>query len=308
MRRYGVILGEALIDLLETTIDDEIVYRPAIGGGPLNVAVGTVRLGCDAELVGSLGDDVFGQRIRVFLREAGVGDRGLVTVPVPTTLAVTAFDGNKPDFHFYGQPPSYGLFGPDDLDEALVAGAAALYCGSIALLCEPALAAARRAWTLPGPVRFFDPNVRQHLLDDGSRVRSIVEEFAATADVVKLSADDAQALYRTEPLETARHLADLGAGTVVLTLGPDGALVVRGGRVAEVPGVSARAVDTTGAGDACMAALVAGSLRDGMPDDLAGWTDLVGWAMRVAAVVCELPGGAVAMPTADAVTRRFADR
>lgn len=37
---YAVVLGEALVDLLDTERDGERVYRQAIGGGPLNVAVG----------------------------------------------------------------------------------------------------------------------------------------------------------------------------------------------------------------------------------------------------------------------------
>ena len=44
---YAVVLGEALIDLLETDVDGESGYRQAIGGAPLNVAVGATRLGGD---------------------------------------------------------------------------------------------------------------------------------------------------------------------------------------------------------------------------------------------------------------------
>ena len=44
---YAVVMGEALVDLLETDRDGELIYRQAIGGGPLNVAVGVTRLGGD---------------------------------------------------------------------------------------------------------------------------------------------------------------------------------------------------------------------------------------------------------------------
>ena len=196
VRRYAVVIGEALVDLLETRVGDEIVYRPAIGGAPLNVAVGVVRLGGHAEFVASVGSDVFGDRIKEFLRGVGVGVGGVVTAPAQTTLAVTSFDGSKPDFHFYGQPPSNGLFTRDDVDESLVSGSGALYCGSIALLGEQVRDAARRAWAVPGPVRAFDPNVRASLLADPDGVRAFVEEFSATADIVKLSDDDAALLYR----------------------------------------------------------------------------------------------------------------
>lgn len=302
-------LGEALIDLLETAVGAEVVYRPAVGGGPLNVAVGVTRLGGRAELLCAVGNDAFGRRIRAFLQASGVGDAGVVEVPAQTTLAVTSFEGSKPDFHFYGQPPSYGLFGPDDVAEDLVAGASVLYCGSIALLCQPARAAARKAWATRGPVRVFDPNVRPSLLTGPEEIRAVTAEFCATADLVKLSLDDADVLYPEcagRPDLVAQRLSALGAGTVVVTLGPDGALVRCAEDAIQVAGVPVRAVDTTGAGDACMAALIAGILVAGPPTDLWGWRSLVAGAMRVAAVVCETPGGAAAMPDRDAVASRFA--
>ena len=52
---YAVVLGEALIDLLEEDRDGELIYRQAIGGAPLNVAVGVARLGGAVQYAGSLG-------------------------------------------------------------------------------------------------------------------------------------------------------------------------------------------------------------------------------------------------------------
>ncbi|WP_416903351.1 carbohydrate kinase family protein [Micromonospora echinospora] len=306
---YAVVLGEALVDLLDTECAGEPVYRQAIGGGPLNVAVGVARLGGDARFVGSLGDDVLAERIRRFLTTAGVDVGATVTVPAPTTLAVATFAGAEPDFRFYGEPPSYGLLTADDLDVALVAGADVLYCGSIVLLCPATLAAARRAWRLTGGVRVFDPNIRPRLLsgpDALAAVRRTTAEFAATAHLVKLSAADAEALYPGEPVErVAAHLRDLGAGTVVVTLGARGALVAAGPDPVRVSAPTVRAVDATGAGDSVMAALVADLLADGPPGDPAGWTARVAFALRVAGLVCESSGGAVAMPTRDEVARRF---
>lgn len=236
---YAVVLGEALIDLLDGRCDGEPVYRPVVGGAPLNVAVGVARLGGSVEFVGSLGDDALAGRIRDLLAQAGVGLRGAVTMPVPSALAVATFVGAEPDFRFYGDPPSYGLLGPDELDPALVESAAVLYCGSIALLQPPTLAAARRAWTLTNALRVFDPNVRPRLLSGPSAVadlRSVVEEFAATADLVKLSAVDAELLYDgADPRRAARRIGELGARTVVVTRGAAGALVATGTEIAELP-------------------------------------------------------------------------
>jgi fructokinase len=306
---HAVVLGEALIDLLDGECGGERVFRQAIGGAPLNVAVGVARLGGAVEFAGSVGDDGLGDRLAGFLANAGVGTRNLIRVPAPTTLAVATFDGAEPDFRFYGEPPSYGAFGPADLDQGAVSTAAALYCGSIGLLCPRLLAAARRAWSLPGPLRAFDPNVRPRLLPDREAVlalRALVEEFAAAADLVKLSAADAQILYDgATARDAALRLRSVGAETVVVTRGAQGALVVAADGEHGVAAPAVRAVDATGAGDSVMAALLAQLLAEGRPAGLAGWLRYVEFALRVAGLVCESRGGAVAMPTREDVGRRF---
>jgi fructokinase len=305
---YAVVLGEALIDLLDGECDGEPVYRQAIGGAPLNVAVGAARLGAAVEFVGSFGDDALAGRLRAFLTGAGVGQRGTVTVRAPTTLGVATFTGAEPEFRFYGEPPSYGLLDPDALDADLVRGAEVLYCGSIALLQPPVRAAARRAWSLAAGLRVFDPNVRPRLLDGPDAVaglRAVVAEFAARADLVKLSSADAEVLYDgATPERAAARIRDLGARTVVVTCGARGALVADDAGTTSVPAPQVRAVDATGAGDSVMAALIADLLADGTPDR-GGWPDRVGYALRVAGLVCESRGGAVSMPTRAQVAARF---
>lgn len=308
---YAVVLGEALVDLLETEYDGTPAYRQAIGGGPLNVAVGVARLGGEVQFVGSLGDDVLAGRIRDFLTGVGVGLDGAVTAPVPTALAVVSYAGAEPDFRFYGEPPSYGLLTADDLDVGVIEGADVLYCGSVVLLRPTVLAAARRAWALAAGLRVFDPNVRPRLLDGPAALaglREVVAEFAAGAHVVKLSSADAELLYPGEPVEgVAAYLRELGAATVVVTLGADGAvLAAADADPVRVPAPKVNPVDTTGAGDSVMAALIADLLVAGEPGEPAGWIERVAFALRVAGLVCESPGGATSMPTRAEVLARFA--
>ena len=157
----------------------------------------------------------------------------------------------------------------------------------------------------------FDPNVRPTLLPDAAalgRLRDVVEEFAAGADLVKVSAADAAVLYDgAGAARGRRRFLGLGAGAVVVTRGAQGALVAHGADRVPVAAPVVDAVDATGAGDSVMAALVAGLLRAGLPSDAAGWVERVGFALRVAGLVCESPGGAVSMPTRAAVAARFDD-
>ncbi|MFI5838210.1 carbohydrate kinase [Catenuloplanes sp. NPDC051500] len=299
---YAVVLGESLIDLQETEFDGAPAYREVIGGAPLNVAAGIARLAGPGhvEFGGALGDDALAGRIATFLTGTGVGTRAVVRIPEPTALAVATFDGAEPDFRFYGEPPAYALYQAADLPAGLVEGAAVLYCGSISLLREPFATTARAAWNTDGPLRVFDPNVRPRLLPDAAawdRQRAIVADFAARADLVKLSSVDAEALYGTEPAEAARRLHALGAPVVVVTEGARGALVSTGDRESFVPAPVVDAVDATGAGDSVMAALTYRLLPSGRPTSHDEWQAHVEFALSVAALVCERIGGAVAMPT-----------
>ena len=306
---YAVVLGEALVDLLEADLGDELIYRQAIGGAPLNVSVGATRLGGEVQFVGTLGNDTLGDRIAAFLRKIDVGTTGLKRVPVPTTLAVTTFEGAEPTFQFYGEPPSYSLLAPADIDATMVSGASVLYAGSISLMREPFLSAARAAWAVPGPIRVFDPNVRPKLLPDRGAVgalRDMVENFFAGADLVKLSAADAEVLYEgATPAAAAEIIRRIGARSVVVTCGSKGAYVAAADGASMLPAPTVAAIDATGAGDSVMGALVRRLLADGLPADLAGWQRNVRFALAVAGLVCERPGGAVAMPTNEELIERW---
>ena len=305
---YAVVLGEALVDLLEADLGGELVYRQAIGGAPLNVAVGATRLGADVRYVGALSTDVMGERLVAFLCDAEVGLDGIKRVAAPTTLAVTTFQGAEPTFTFYGEPPSYALLHPSDIDTATVENASVLYAGSISLLREPFLSAARHAWRIEGPIKVFDPNVRPTLLPDAGAVtdlRDLVEEFFATADLVKLSSADAAVLYDgADPATAAGHIRKLGARAVVVTCGATGAYVAADG-TEMIPAPRVEAVDATGAGDSVMGALVRRLLADGFPADLAGWHKNVRYALAVAGLVVERRGGAIAMPSEEELAARW---
>ena len=88
----------------------------------------------------------------------------------------------------------------------------------------------------------------------------------------------------------ARALLEKGVGTVIITLGAAGALVVTAGGAEHVPGFTVDVVDTTGAGDAFSGALaVALSVRQPL-------AQAVTFANAVAALQVTRQGAAAAMP------------
>ncbi len=303
---YVAVVGEALWDLLEDTADG--CYRPVPGGSCLNVAVGVARLGHRVEFVGAFAGDVLGGRLRAFLAGEGVGDAASPTVAGQSTLAVTTFDGPEPFFSFYGHPAAYAGLVPGPPIAAATAGAAVVHAGSIALLADGVRQVALEAFAGATGWTTLDPNVRPDLVPDLDAYRRQLEELAGATDLVKLSAEDAHALYGPAAPEAPDRLLAAGASAVLVTLGPGGALLRTPGHEVRHGTRAATVVDATGAGDAVMAAVVHGLVRGGWPADAQEWDGLVGFAMDVAGVVCGRPGGATAMPTLAEVDGREAQR
>ena len=299
----AVVIGEALIDLIEDS--DTGLLTPVPGGSPLNVAVAVARLGSGVEFVTSFGRDGFADRIQSFLRENGVGTTGSVTHDVHTSFALTTFEGPDPSYAFYGHPHSYGLFAPSDLEGDLVANASVIHSGSIGLLEPSMYEAALNAFQRTPALKTLDPNVRESLIDDMAAYREKMDSLFRLVDVVKMSIEDAQVLYDKTVDGILSHVANFGASVVVITDGPRGARALIEGTHTVIPGRTVDAIDTTGAGDAFMGAVIAEIVSGGRPSSPEGWSDILSFASDVSACACCSVGGATAMPTREEMAARF---
>jgi pseudouridine kinase len=224
----------------------------SFGGVARNVAENLARLGVATALVSLVGDDGEGHAIRAHLGRAGVDTR-----------FVAVADGQATAEYLAVLPPSGELaFGLaemaifDALTPARLAPA------------RPALAAA--AWV------FADCNLpAATLLDLAARPRGArlaVDGVSAPKvlrlprdlsgiDLLFLNLDEARAALGRADAEADAAAAALlarGAGAVVLTLGPDGLVAAGPAGLARVPAAGARRRDVTGAGDALVAATLAG--------------------------------------------------
>ena len=243
-------VGEALVDVVEA-VDGTVTEHP--GGSVANVAVALARLGDSVELATWLGDDARGLRVAEWLTAAGVTLTPGSTGAAHTSTAVAHLDqAGAATYRFdldWHIPERIGRVAPTGL----------VHTGSLAAALEPgatavaALVARARATATIS----FDPNVRPDLMGDAASARARIERWVAAADVVKASRDDLAWLYpeRELPEVAAAWLAS-GPAVVVITCGADGAYAeCRAGshraRPVEVP-----VVDTVGAGDAFMGALL----------------------------------------------------
>lgn len=250
------VVGEALVDV---AVGLDGVTRRMPGGSPMNVAFGTARLGVPTTLLTAFGDDEDGGLLADHLASAGVElAAGSVAegASTSTALARLAADGSATyEFDLHWDIPS-GARVPD--------GAIAMHTGSIAAAIEPGathvLDLFERADA--GVLRTFDPNVRPAITPDRDSTLERVERFARRAHILKLSTEDAAWLLPgASQDEVAEWGLALGARLVALTRGADGCVVTTSRHRVEHEGVRAEVVDTIGAGDAFMSALIAGAAR-----------------------------------------------
>ncbi|WP_405874051.1 carbohydrate kinase [Streptomyces sp. NBC_00005] len=289
-----VVAGEALIDLVPQGTGALAGLKPALGGGPFNTAVALGRLGSPTAFCSRTSYDAFGEALLDRLRETGVDVSAVQRGAEPTTLAVATLDvKGSASYAFYVEGTADRLFAAP---EELPAGTRAVSFGTCSLVLEPGATAyetvLRRA-AAQGVFTALDPNIRTGLIPDADAYRARFKSWLPSVSLLKLSEEDAQWLGGTP-----REWLAAGPSAVVITHGGDGLTAfTRDGSVYPVPGEKVEVVDTIGAGDTVNAALLHGlSARDALSaEGLAGlgaegWTRLLRFAARAAAITCSRAG------------------
>ena len=289
-----VVAGEALIDLVPQGAGALAGLLPARGGGPYNTAVALGRLGSPTAFCSRISGDAFGDALVGGLREAGVDVSPVRRGSEPTTLAVATVgtDGSAA-YSFYVEGTADRLFtAPDRLPDAT----RAVSFGTCSLVLEPGASAYEelmRSAAAQGVFTALDPNIRAGLIPDADAYRARFKSWLPSVSLLKLSEEDARWLGGTP----GEWLAS-GPSAVVVTRGGDGLTVfTRDGAEYAVPGEPVDVVDTIGAGDTVNAALLHGlAARDALsPAAVAelgaeGWTELLRFAARAAAITCSRAG------------------
>lgn len=265
-------IGELLIDFVSTTPDVTLAAAPgfvkAPGGAPANVAVGLAKLGIDAGFIGKVGADAFGDFLRETLAQHRVNTDSLIAdVTARTTLAfvATRSDGMK-DITFYRHPGADIQLSPDELDAAAIQSAALFHYGSVSLSHSPSREAtleAIKAAKTGGALLSYDANLRLMLWDDADEAKQWIWEVMPYADVVKISEEEWEFIMGDVSFATGakRILEQQGASLVVVTLGEKGCYYTNGSAEGAVDGFAAKVVDTLGAGDAFVAAMLSQLLQ-----------------------------------------------
>jgi ribokinase len=273
----------------ETVLGSAARLQP--GGKGANQAVAAARLGASVRMAGCCGDDAFGGALRSALQAAGVDVTAVrVLAGVPSGLALIAVDATGEN-SITVAPGANGLAGPPEAAASAAAPSDALVMSAEipAAVLTAAIDRAQAAQVMTvlnlAPV----PPDASGLLEAGVDWL-IVNAPEAAAILGRPVAGPAAAQA------AAADLAGPGASHVVITLGPDGAVLADSasagpGTALAVPGFSVRSVDTVGAGDAFVAALGVAVASGAAPPEA------VRLACAAAATTVTRPGAQDGLPT-----------
>lgn len=292
-------MGEALIDFLPVTTPLGTAYLPICGGSPYNAAKAAAIAGADVGFLGALSTDLFGLRLADDLAAHGIDIAQSPRTSDPTTLAFVDVTSGEPRYAFFNAASAIRQMNPDPARFTPGAGDIIAF-GSISLVDPPgadaitrfAIAMADRA-TLA-----LDPNARPAMTADMAAWRNRINAVAALACIVKLSAEDLDALAPgTTPAQFASARFRQGPGLVIVTHGANGAEAFTPAGHARCPGHRVQVADTVGAGDTLTGTFLADLAHQGLtrPADLASLSGerlaaLLRPAIAAATLTCQVSG------------------
>jgi ribokinase len=257
-----------------------------LGGKGANQALAARRLGGEVRMIGCVGDDADGRRIRESLTAAGIGVEGLVaTADAATGTALITVDAQGRNQIAVAPGANHSL----TIDMAEPFAASIAWADVVACQLETPLPVVR--WALgearrhevatilnPAPVQPLDPDILSH-------VDFLTPNEHEAARLTGLAVDSLESAR-----EAAGRLLASGAGAVLITLGEGGVLACHGYTAIHFPAFSVEVVDTTAAGDAFNGALALGLAAGGTLEQA------IPLASAAAALACTKRGAQDSLP------------
>lgn len=285
-------LGETVLDLI---FQDGVLLGAKAGGSMLNAACTLAVLGMPVELISECGKDPAGDLIEKFLDQAGVGRAYLHRYDhFPTALVQAGLDaGGQPSYTFSKLYPTERLalaqipdFAPGDL---LIFGSGAAIDPDL----RPAMMRIVSAARSKGAILIYDPNLRPSYKAKLAKYWSFFEENWKSAHIVKASTEDLEIAFgTTDPAEQWARVQGYGA-MLICTDAHRPVQMRNKHNLLQVPVQEVQVLSAIGAGDSFNAGIAYGiARRQIQAGDLQGidpvvWQEMIGFASRVAAQVCQ---------------------
>ncbi len=260
------VIGEALIDFVPVDkgvmLKDVSGFQKKVGGAPINVSVAYQKLGGHSLVLTQLGQDAFGDQIVETLQNNHVDISHILrSKDYETSLAFVSLkaDGDR-EFQFYRKNAADLYYDPSNITNALINEIDAVHFCSVSLVDSLMKKAHDRLIELSiqnNKIICFDPNLRFALWDDHQQLKQTVNEYLTYADIIKISEDELEFITGKTCIDDALDLLFKNrCQLIVFTKGSQGAELITRSKRVFVQGLKVNVLDTTGAGDSFIGALL----------------------------------------------------
>lgn len=288
-------MGELLIDLIgikeAKNLEKSQDFRKVLGGSVANVALNLKKLGCNAALVATIGNDGLGTFILSEKKRLGMTtDYIEVHGKLPTSVILVSKTQDTPDFIPYRAADSEIYY--DQVSDDVVRKASIFHTTCFALSKEPAcssiLSKAQVAFE-SNSILSIDLNYSNKVWSEKNKAIKTVEKYCEYRPFVKISDDDKQRLFGSDfsDEELFETLHRYGAKCICLTKGSQGVKISQIDKtiLSKPASPIETVVDATGAGDAFWAGFLC-ALLDGKAIEQS-----VEFALKVARIKLSSLGG-----------------
>jgi 5-dehydro-2-deoxygluconokinase len=282
--------GRSSIDLYSANIGapftDIRAFNAYVGGSPLNMAVGTRRLGLQSALLTAVGEDQVGDFLLHFLKKEGVETGFISRKPGSRTSAVVL--GIEPPDNFplvyYRDNCADSKVNIDDVIKANIAATRLFEISATALNVEPSRSAAFYAAEVAVqnqvPIlidldfradQWHDPRAygvtARAFLKSSTIALGTEEEILATMlkdpDQIRIKNQQISAPeIRGDITSAIEAIMKLGIEALIVKRGEKGSSVfLKDGKIIDVPGFPVEVVNVLGAGDAFASGFIYGYLN-----------------------------------------------
>jgi fructokinase len=300
-------IGELLIDMV--CVDNKGLkngekFEKKAGGAPANVAACISKLEGNAYFLGQVGNDFFGKFLIELLKDLNINTE-MAVEKGSTTIALVGIDANgERNFDFLRG--SDGEYSFDNIYLSKITSSDIIHFGSATGFLEGELK--NTYFKLLEYAKdnniyvSFDPNYRDALITS-DKLESFIQDsikFISKSDFIKLSDQELFLLTKEKDIKMGvDKLHELGAKVITITLGADGTYISANGGREIIPSIKIKQVDSTGAGDALVGAVLKqlSDIEDKKNVDFEEWKNIISFANKVGAIICTNYGAIASMPT-----------
>lgn len=313
MKTFDVVaLGELLIDFTEngTSNQGNPVYEANPGGAPCNVLSMLNKIGKKTAFVGKVGQDIFGNRLKLTLEEVGIDTSNLIVdEEARTTLAfVETFPDGDRDFSFYRNPGADMMLKEEELHEELLKDTKIFHFGTLSMTHDEVRKATKKAISIAkenGALISFDPNLRPPLWKSLDDAKEQVAYGLSQCDILKISDNEIQWFTGEEDFDAGinKLRSQYQIPLIMLSMGKEGSRAYYKDLCVDVaPFLQENTIETTGAGDTFGACCLYHVLEYGLENfDEEKLSSMLTFANAAASIITTRKGALRVMPGLDEV-------